>query len=66
MQKEALKYVLTENTARKFPATVPRALELPLNTTRLRPLLAFDVAAELISSTTPCAGSKLAAWIVGR
>lgn len=24
---------LAENTARKFPATVPRALEVPLNTT---------------------------------
>jgi len=39
MRKEALKYVLTENTARKFPATVPRALELPLNTTKITTLV---------------------------
>ena len=39
MRKEALKYVLTESTARKFPATVPRALELPLNTTKITTLV---------------------------
>jgi predicted AAA+ superfamily ATPase len=39
MRKEALKYVLTENTARKFPATVPRTLELPLNTTKITTLV---------------------------
>jgi uncharacterized protein len=39
MRKEGLKYVLTENTARKFPATVPRALELPLNTTKITTLV---------------------------
>jgi uncharacterized protein len=39
MREEALKYVLTENTARKFPATVPRALELPLNTTKITTLV---------------------------
>ncbi|MBS0421831.1 MAG: ATP-binding protein [Proteobacteria bacterium] len=39
MRKEALKYVLTENTARKFPVTVPRTLELPLNTTKITTLV---------------------------
>jgi predicted AAA+ superfamily ATPase len=39
MRKEALKYVLTENTARKFPTTVPRTLELPLNTTKITTLV---------------------------
>jgi len=39
MRKEALKYVLAENTARKFPATVPRALELPLNTNKITTLV---------------------------
>jgi uncharacterized protein len=39
MRKEALKYVLTENAARKFPASVPRALELPLNTTKITTLV---------------------------
>ena len=39
MRKEALKYILTENTARKFPATVPRTLELPLNTTKITTLV---------------------------
>jgi predicted AAA+ superfamily ATPase len=39
LRKESLKYVLTENTARKFPTTVPRALELPLNTTKITTLV---------------------------
>ena len=39
MRKEALKYVLTENTTRRFPATVPRSLELPLNTTKITTLV---------------------------
>ncbi|MBS0613072.1 MAG: AAA family ATPase, partial [Proteobacteria bacterium] len=39
MRKEALKYVLTENTARKFPASVARTLELPLNTSKITTLV---------------------------
>jgi uncharacterized protein len=39
MWKESLKYVLTENTARKFPTTLPRTLELPLNTTKITTLV---------------------------
>jgi uncharacterized protein len=39
VRKESLKYVLAENTTRKFPATVPRALELPLDTRKITTLV---------------------------
>ncbi len=35
MRKESLKYILTENTSRNFPATVARELELPLDTNKV-------------------------------
>lgn len=39
MRKENLKYVLAENTTRKFPATVPRELELRLDTSKITTLV---------------------------
>lgn len=39
MRKESLKYILTENTTRKFPVTVPRQLELPLDTRKITTLV---------------------------
>jgi uncharacterized protein len=39
MWKETLKYILTENTTRKFPTTVPRQMELPLDTLKITTLV---------------------------
>ena len=39
MRKESLKYIFTENTSRKFPVTVPRELELPLDTHKITTLV---------------------------
>ena len=39
MRKESLKYLLSGNTTRKFPVTVPRDLELPLDTSKITTLV---------------------------
>jgi uncharacterized protein len=39
MRKETLKYILKENSTRKSPATVPRQMELPLDTRKITTLV---------------------------
>ena len=39
MRKESLKYLLAGNTTRKFPVTVPRDLEVPLDTSKITTLV---------------------------
>ena len=39
VQKESLKYVLAYNTTRKLPEATPRALQLPLDTTKVITLI---------------------------
>jgi hypothetical protein len=46
MRKESLKYILTENTTRKFPATVPRQMELPLDTLKITTLVGIPTPAQ--------------------
>jgi predicted AAA+ superfamily ATPase len=39
VRKESLKYVLAHNTTRKLPEAAPRALQLPLDTTKVITLI---------------------------
>lgn len=47
MDRETLKYVLSGNAARRLPETAPRALQLPLDSTKVVTLIGIRRSAKI-------------------